>query len=132
LESYYAYMTANGWLFSAKLAWSNQVFRWASILAVASALAMSGFFLWHVFPAARQNGAFILHYNVYLGIDEVRSWMWVFLPPLVWLGLTLFDVVLALGIYRADAFFAWSLLVLAVAWAFPWSVALFFLTYINV
>jgi len=93
---------------------------------------MSGFFLWHVFPAAREHGTFILHYNVYLGIDEVKSWSWVFLPPLVWFGLTLLDVVLAFGIYQADAFFAWSLLVLAVAWAFPWSVALFFLTYINV
>lgn len=125
-------MTANAWLFSAKLAWSHKIFRWASLLAVASALVMSGFFLWHVFPSARTSGTFVLHYNIYLGIDEVRSWIWVFLPPLMWIGITLLDIGLALGIYRADAFFAWSLLALAAAWALPWSVALFYLTSMNV
>ena len=120
------------YFFSAKQAWQRPFFRWGAILALACVFAGSGYFLWKVWPAHRQSGTIVTHYNIYLGIDQVSPWSWAWLLPGVWLAVTLADVALAYAMYRTDAYLAASLIVLACVWSLPWMGTLYHLTLINV
>lgn len=124
-------MKPDAWLFSAKLAWDNLWIRWTSILTVLLVLGMSGFYLWNTLPSAQEHGYFVMHYNFYLGIDDVRSWPWLFFLPVVWLVMTLADILVAYGFYRQDSHLSLSLILLAFAWSLPWAGALFYLSFIN-
>lgn len=88
-------------------------------------------FLWTVLPHKDKTGTLILHYSVYLGIDQVHAWPWIFLLPGVWILLTYLDIVLALGSFREDKQVAWSLLMFGLAWGFPWMFALYYLARVN-
>jgi hypothetical protein len=105
--------------------------RWLTILTLFLVVAMCGFYVWNTLPAARERGFFVMHYNLYLGIDDVRSWPWLFVLPLIWISLTLADIGMAFGAYRIDAHLSLSLILLAFAWSLPWSGALFYLSHIN-
>ncbi len=94
-------------------------------------LGMCIFYFWNTIPAAKSHEFFVMHYNLYLGIDDVRNWQWLFFPPIVWIGITLLDIALAYGMYRTDSYFSLSLILLAFAWSLPFSVALFYLTFVN-
>lgn len=83
-------------------------------------------------PLRRQAETVIVHYNIYLGIDQVRPTHWLFLIPLVWWVFTLVDVGIAYGLYHKDPQLAMSLLYLALAWSVPWLVTLYYLTVVNV
>lgn len=124
-------MKFDAWLFSAKLAWDNLWIRWLAILTVAIVLAMSAYYLWRTLPSAQEHDFVVMHYNVYLGIDDVRSWPWIFFLPTLWILLTLADIALAFGFYRADSQFSLSLILSAFAWSLPWAGALFYLSIIN-
>ncbi|MCR4256546.1 MAG: hypothetical protein NUW08_02470, partial [Candidatus Uhrbacteria bacterium] len=88
-------------------------------------------FVSQVLPAARVNGTFAFHYTIYVGIDDLRGWGWVLVLPVAWLALTLSDILIAFGLYRADQILASSLVGLALLWSLPWAVGLFYLTVIN-
>ncbi len=124
-------MTFEAWTLSARLAWTRPWIRMVSIVIVLVTLSMCTYFLMRVLPASQKLGSVILHYNLYRGIDEVRTWPWAFLLPIAWISVTFADLAIALGVYRADAHVSWSLLALAVLWSVPWCVALFYLTLIN-
>lgn len=121
----------DAWLFSARLAWGRPWLRWASVVAVVVSLATGTWFVSQVLPAARVNGTFAFHYNIYVGIDDLRGWGWVLVLPVAWLALTLSDILIAFGLYRADQILASSLVGLALLWSLPWAVGLFYLTVIN-
>lgn len=125
-------MTGSAWWFSAKLAWSRTWLKWTASAALLIALLGSFAFLWSVGPTAQRAGTVILHYNIYLGIDEIRPWPWIFLLPAAWVSITALDLAFAFGLYRVDPHFSSSLVVLALAWALPWLGALFYLSLINV
>jgi hypothetical protein len=72
-----------------------------------------------------------MHYNIYVGIDDVRGWEWVVALPMVWLVLTLLDITFAFGTYRSDQVLASTLVGLALFWSLPWAIFLFYLTVIN-
>ncbi len=127
-----AIMTRENWVLSARQAWSRPWMRTAAIAALALCLAVSTWFLIATVPAVRQSNAFVFHYNIYLGIDDVRTWPWVFFLPAVWLAFTLFDIGASFGMYRTDAHLARSLMVLALAGVFPWAGILFYLSLANV
>lgn len=124
-------MNLDAWWFSAKLAWGNLLIRWLTILTFFLVIAVSVFYIWHTLPAAQSRGYFVMHYNLYLGIDDVRSWPWLFLLPAVWLVFTLADIAAAFGSYRVDQHLSLSLVLLAFAWSLPWAGALFYLSLIN-
>lgn len=105
--------------------------RWSALISVAASIGISIWFLATTLPSIRRHDAFIYHYNVYLGIDDVRVWPWVFFLPSVWVAVTLLDLVLAYGLYRSDALLARALATLAFVWAFPWAGALFYLSLVN-
>ncbi len=119
------------WLLSARLAWGRPALRVMSIAALVISIAVGVWFVAQVLPSARANGTFAYHYNIYVGIDDLREWWWVFVLPGVWIGLTVIDLLAAYGLYRTDDILASSLIILALLWSLPWSVALFYLTVIN-
>lgn len=124
-------MTFSAWLFSAKLAWGKPWMRWFSILALALPLLVGTAFIFQVAPATQARGNLVYHYNIYLGIDDVRAWWWAIVLPSVWLGLTLADLVVAYGVYRTDAYASAALVSFAFAWGLPWAGALFYLSLFN-
>ncbi len=103
-----------------------------TIAALAILTIVVTIFLVKVLPRRGAGGTLVLHYNVYLGIDEVHDWYWIFLLPGVWLILTLADLFLAYGFYRKDKHLALSLILLAFFWGFPWTATLFYLSLANV
>lgn len=124
-------MFLEAWLFSARLAWRRSFFKWFFMLTLLMVIFGSAIFLWKLLSVRAESGTFVLHYNIYLGIDEVRSWPWVFLLPSVWLALTMIDLAVAFGTYRYDPHFAISLLTFAFFWCLPWLVALYYLILTN-
>jgi hypothetical protein len=125
-------MRFSAWLFSAKLAWGKAWMRWMSLIALALPILVGGTFLFQVLPGAQSRGNIVYHYNIYLGIDDVRAWWWAIVLPLVWLVLTLADIAVAYGVYRTDSHFSAALVSFAVAWGLPWAGALFYLSLFNV
>lgn len=125
-------MTFSAWLFSAKLAWGKPWMRWPSFVALALPLFLGLWFLLQVLPVAKASGSLVYHYNIYLGIDDVRTWWWAFILPLTWLVFTLADLVVAYGVYRTDTHLSAALVSFAVAWGLPWAGALFYLYLFNV
>ncbi|HVM90396.1 MAG TPA: hypothetical protein VMU11_00680, partial [Verrucomicrobiae bacterium] len=77
------------------------------------------------------GGTFAYHYTVYFGIDDLRAWWWVFFLPSVWIVLTVFDLLIAYGVFRRDQVLSSCLFALAALWAFPWLATLFYLSVIN-
>ncbi|HPF95350.1 MAG: hypothetical protein KC582_04830 [Candidatus Magasanikbacteria bacterium] len=124
-------MNWSTWLLSAKLAWGKPFLRWSTIISVALCLVTSGLFIATVLPEAIQNNAFAFHYNVYFGIDEVKTWLWVFFFPGIWFVLTMLDSLVAYGFYRTDAVLANTSAALALVWALPWMSFLFYLSLLN-
>lgn len=121
----------DAWMLSARLAWGRPWFRVVTLAAFLFSVAVGVWFILQVLPSARTNGTFAYHYNIYVGIDDLRAWWWVFVLPGAWVLLTGLDIVLAYGTYRTDVVLSNALAVLALLWSLPWSVALFYLTVIN-
>jgi len=106
--------------------------RWTSLAALALPIFVGAAFLLQVLPAAQSRGSLVYHYNIYLGIDDVRAWWWAIALPAVWLLLTLADLGVAYGMYRTDSYLSGALVSFAVAWGLPWAGALFYLSLFNV
>lgn len=124
-------MVFDSWLFSAKRAWQNPVLKWIALATALIVTVTTGFYLWKMLAHARADGTVVLHYNIYLGIDDVVAWPWAFFWPGIWLMLTALDILLAFGWYRTDPHLSSSLFVFAGAWTIPWAIALYYLTLAN-
>lgn len=119
------------WNFSMKLAWQDFFFRWTILVAFTSFLAGSVFLLVNLIPIGWRTGILSLHYNVYLGIDDVRGWPYVFwLPVLMWLCLVT-DVLAAGGMFRRDIVAARTLLGVGLIAILLWCAWVFFLVRVN-
>lgn len=124
-------MPGNAALFSVKLAWKHVFLRWSVLFLFIIAGCVSSLFLLRVIPAARQEGVVVLHYSVYLGVDELRPWPWIFLLPAVFFfGLAL-DLMYALATFQRDAFLAYAAMTFGWFWTIAWIGALFYLTLAN-
>lgn len=126
-------MTVEQWLFSAKRAWQDP---WVKVVTITTLLFMVGGSAWFIARMAALHGQatgglMVLHYNIYVGIDAIGPWGWIFLFPAAWLVLVMADLVWAYGIYREDLYQAWSFLLLAMLWSIPWMMALWHLVRIN-
>ncbi|MBM3204929.1 hypothetical protein FJZ48_03050 [Candidatus Uhrbacteria bacterium] len=124
-------MTWKAWLFSAKRAWARPFIRWTTIATIAMIGISSLLFLWNIIPQREQGGTLVLHYNIYLGIDKVHPWGWVFLLPGAWLVLSLVDFIFAFGWYQEDPHFSFSLITLAGICTFPCMGVFFYLARMN-
>lgn len=119
------------WRFSARLAWQDRFVRWTSVAAAAICLVMSVFLLVRLVPEGLRTGVLSLHYTIYLGIDDVGPWPWIFLMPGGMIFALLVDGACLFGWFRRDALAARSLAGLALATTILWAVTSFFLIAVN-
>ena len=81
---------------------------------------MSGWMLWKLIPEAKRSGLVIVHYTVYLGIDDVRSWPYVFQMAGVAFGIWLGNLLVAIRMSSRDELagraIAWMTFVMMVLW----------------
>lgn len=118
-------------MYSARLAWKRAFFRGTAIGLLAFVVGVCAAFVWRVFPAAEKGGAFVLHYNIYLGIDDVRPWSWVFVLPVLWLTLLLLALFSSFGFYQKDRHLAQAILLGFIGWSLPMALFFFYLSLTN-
>lgn len=119
------------WRFSATLAWRDLFVRSITIVSLILAGSMSGYAVWRLVPEGMRSGVLALHYTMYLGIDDVRAWPWLFALPVSMFALLILNAIVAAGIYRTDAFAARVVSALSCALTIVWSVGMFFIVRIN-
>ena len=125
-------MTIEAWLFSAKRAWQDPWVKGVTLLTVLFVLGGVSWFITNIIPLRyASNGQLVLHYNIYVGIDALGAWGWLFVPPLVWVAVVALDIAWAFGVYREDIYQSWTFLLFAPLWSLPWMVALWHLVRIN-
>lgn len=118
-------------LFSVRQGVRDPFIRWTVLASALVYLAVTGFFIWSVLPTVRQTGLITLHYNTYIGIDDVRPWPWMFFIPGVVLLVLLFDTMVALLLFQKDRLAARAVMALGGGVLALWAVGMYFLTRIN-
>ena len=106
-------------------------FRVVSLFIAATVLIGTGYFLEQVLTIGRHHQTLAVHYNVYVGIDDVRSWQWSLFLPLGWLVVTAINLFCSYIFYRRDPQVALSLLLFSGLTCIPWMAFLFYLTVLN-
>lgn len=124
-------MTLAEWRFSAKMAWQDTFIRWVTVLSALSTVTASTYMLWKLIPEGIRAGVLTLHYTIYLGIDDVRTWPWVFVIPGTMLVIFLTNSAIAFGLYRTDRVASRALVGLAAAVVLVGCISSFFLILIN-
>ncbi|MBU1348661.1 hypothetical protein KJ781_01170 [Patescibacteria group bacterium] len=119
------------WRFSAKRAIQDPFVRWTTVGTVVLYVGISVLYLVRVLPDAWRSGVTVLHFNVYLGIDDVRSWPWAFTVPGFALGMLLLDVLLALGFHRQDTHASRTIVAIGALSMAIWATATVFLILVN-
>jgi hypothetical protein len=119
------------WKFSARLGWQDPYVRWIGLATVLLVCITGGFFLFRLLPEGWRSGVITMHYNIYLGIDDVRPWPWLFVVPGTALGAVVIDVLLALGLYRRHALASRTVLAAGLAASAVWAIGIFFLIRVN-
>ena len=120
------------WKFSARLGWQDPVVRWLSLAALVIVFAMGGFFLWRLLPEGWRSGVVTMHYTVYIGIDDVRGWQWLFFVPGMALGMVILDILIALGLFRRHPLASRTIIATALATSVVWAIGSFFLINVNI
>jgi hypothetical protein len=119
------------WRFSARLAWQDPFIRWTTIVTALFIVGMGAFILWRLIPEGVRASVLTLHYNVYLGIDEVRPWQWIFVLPGGMAAILVVNTVFSFGFYRNHALAARAVCALAAMMALLWGIGSFFLILVN-
>jgi hypothetical protein len=124
-------MTFAEWRFSAQLAWQDSFIRWTTVVSLLAVFSASGFALMKLIPEGTRSGVLTMHYTIYLGIDDVRPWPWVFAIPGAFVTMLLANTGLSFGLFRTDVIAARALTGLAAAISIIAGVSVFFLVLIN-
>lgn len=124
-------MQWSDWRFSAKRAWQNRYIRWVALGNGLVIIAGTSFFLWRLIPIGMRNGMLVLHYNVYLGIDNVQPWPWIFAVPGTMLLIYLVNTLTALGLFRPDELAAKTLIAASGVLTIIWIVGSYFIMRVN-
>ena len=119
------------WRFSARLAWQDHFVRWTTLGTAIFCCVITGFVLWKLLPIGLRSGVLTFHYTIYLGIDDVRAWPWIFYPLGTMFGVFLLNLLISLGVFRQDELAARALVGLAGGIAVIWGVGMVFLTRVN-
>lgn len=120
------------WKFSARLAFQDVFIRWIAIATGLVIVGMGAFFLWRLLPEGWRAGVVTFHYSVYLGIDDVRPWPWVFVFPGAAVVLVVADVLCACSLFRKDAVASRAVMTFGFLSSILWAVGSFFLILVNV
>ena len=124
-------MQLSDWRFSAKRAWQNRYIRWTVIVNGLVIVAGASFFLQQLIPVGLRSGVLVLHYNVYLGIDNVQPWQWIFALPAGMLAIYLVNTVSALGLFRPDELASKTLVTVSAILTVIWCVGSYFIMRVN-
>jgi hypothetical protein len=124
-------MTWDEWRFSARLAWQDPFIRWVTVVTTILGVGMTAFFLSKLIPEGMRAGVLTLHYNVYLGIDEVGPWKWILLFPGMLFAVLVVNTVFSFGCFRNHAIAARTATALAASMAILWGIGCFFLMLVN-
>lgn len=119
------------WRFSAKLALQDRFVKWTTLGTAIFCCAITIFVLWKLIPVGLRSGVLTFHYTIYLGIDDVRAWPWIFVPLGTMFGVLLLNFLFALGVFRRDKLASRALIGLAAAIAIIWGVGMIFLRLVN-
>jgi hypothetical protein len=90
------------WRLAYEIAWDDPWFKWQTIATCAIVMLAIAFYLVRLIPVGVRNSALVFHYNLYLGIDDVRPWPWVFAAPAYAIAAIGADIVASLIMYRHD------------------------------
>lgn len=124
-------MTWEEWRFSARLAWQDPFIRWTSIATTFFCIGMSAFMLWRLIPEGARAGVLTLHYNIYLGIDEVGPWEWIFIFPGMMFAVLVLNTMFSCGCFRVHSLAARTIMLTTAMLAVLWGVGSFFLILVN-
>ncbi len=105
---------------------------WSSFFSVALWLLTSAWVIWKLFPEGKRAGILVLHYTVYLGIDDVRPWPWVFRSIGIVAGIAIVNAIVSLLVIQKDALAARAMSMLTTAIVILWSVSQIFVVRVNV
>ena len=119
------------WKFSLDVAWDDPWYRWQAIATVTLAILGSAVFLWRMIPEGLQSGLLVLHYNLYVGIDEVQPWPWVLALPVALLLIDGVDLLAAGFLFRRDRVASRVMLCIATLFTLLALCGGFFLTLVN-
>ncbi len=117
---------------SAKRAWQNAFIRWNLIGDLLVVIFAGSFFLWRLIPEGLRSDVLVMHYNIFLGIDNVQTWWWIILVPVAMLGVLILNYLLAFYLFRFDALAAKTLAGLTSVLIAVWCVSSFFLMLVNI
>lgn len=120
------------WKFSLDVAWDDPWYRWQATATLFVALAGSALFLWKMIPEGLRTGLLVLHYNLYVGIDDVRPWPWILLLPLILLCVVGGNLLAAGFLFRRDRVASRVMLCGASLFAALSLTGAFFLTLVNI
>lgn len=124
-------MRFEAWRFSAKLAWQDRFVKWMTLGTLFFTVIVVGFSVWKMVPTVFRSGILTYHYNIYLGVDDVRVWQWFFVPIGIIFLVQIVNAGVGYGVYRQDKLATRSLLGLSAAITLLWATSLFFLVIIN-
>lgn len=119
------------WRFSAKRAWQDSFVKWTTVFTVLFHVTMSVYALHALLPQGARARILTVHYNMYLGIDDVRAWQWILLLPAILLLILLVNGIVACGLFRQEELAAKTLVAFSALITLIWSVNLFFLVSVN-
>lgn len=119
------------WRFSLDVAWDDPWYRWQTVATAFASLLGSAFFLWRMIPEGLQSGLLVLHYNLYVGIDEVQPWPWVFALPAAFLVMIAVDLLASAFLFRRDRIASRVLLCTATGFCAVALTGAWFLTVVN-
>lgn len=119
------------WKFSAARASQDRFVRWTTVTTVVLIVAMSVYMGVRLWPVIARTGVVTMHYNIYLGIDDVRSWPWALLLPGIAAAALTVDVIVAYGFFLRDELASRAIILVGFLSVLLWAVGSFFLLTIN-
>lgn len=119
------------WKFSAARAAQDRFVRWTTVATVVLIVGMSVYMVVRLLPVILRTGVVTMHYNIYLGIDDVRPWPWAFFIPGIAIIAVAVDTVIAYGFFLRDEIASRTILAVGFFSVVLWAVGTFFLMTIN-
>ena len=92
----------------------NKQFVWCVVLSLLFLLLDAALPAWRIVPLSSTRPYIPLHYNIYLGVDQLGSWYQIFTLPVLGLFLFFFNLILQTIAYRKEKLLATMLAVATV------------------
>ncbi len=125
-------MRLDEWNFSAQLAWRDAFIRYANIFSITLTCITATYLFARLIPEGMRSNVLAFHYTMYLGIDDVRTWPWVFSFPAIMLSILVINALVVAGVYRQDALASKAITGFSLALTLVWSIGIFYLVKINI